>query len=105
MNLTCILGNLVKVLLKTRVAKYLEWKPVDGTFVYQNKEGGFFSKGGVKIEKVPGTAEEALKSDLMGLLEKNRCKNFLQYVQKYDPKDSKTHGGKETSLDLVLISI
>jgi Rab GDP dissociation inhibitor len=91
--------------LKTRVAKYLEWKPVDGTFVYQNKEGGFFSKGGVKIEKVPGTAEEALKSDLMGLLEKNRCKNFLSFVQKYDPKDPKTHGGKETSLYLVLISI
>lgn len=98
-------GNLVKILLKTRVAKYLEWKPVDGTFVYQNKEGGFFSKGGVKIEKVPGTPEEAIKSDLMGLLEKNRCKNLFVYVQKYDPKDPKTHGGldlnKETFAALI----
>jgi Rab GDP dissociation inhibitor len=39
----------------------------------QNKEGGFFSKGGVRIEKVPATAKEALNSDLMGLFEKRRC--------------------------------
>jgi Rab GDP dissociation inhibitor len=84
-------GNLVKLLLKTKVAKYLEWKPVDGTFVYQNKEAGFFSKGGVQISKVPGTPEEAIKSDLMGLLEKNRCKNLFSYVQKYDPQNPKTH--------------
>jgi Rab GDP dissociation inhibitor len=36
-----------------------------------------FSKGGPKICKVPATGEEALKSDLMGLLEKRRCKNFF----------------------------
>jgi Rab GDP dissociation inhibitor len=86
-------GNLVKILLKTRVSKYLEWKVVDGTFVYQTKEAGFFSKGGVKIEKVPGNDKEALKSDLMGLLEKTRCKNLFVYIQKYDPKDPKTYGG------------
>jgi len=86
-------GNLVKILLKTRVTKYLEWKAVDGTFVYQVKESGLFSKGGVRIEKVPGTAEEALKSNLMGLLEKNRCKNLFAFVQKYEPADPKTHGG------------
>lgn len=45
-------GQLVKILLKTKVAKYLEWKSIDGTFVYQMKEGGMFSKGGPKIEKV-----------------------------------------------------
>jgi len=48
-------GKLVKILLKTRVSKYLEWKPIDGTYVLQNKEGGFFSKGGLKIFKVPVT--------------------------------------------------
>jgi Rab GDP dissociation inhibitor len=37
------------------------------------KEGGIFSKGGPKIEKVPATASEALKSDLMGMFEKRRC--------------------------------
>jgi Rab GDP dissociation inhibitor len=86
-------GNLVKILLKTRVSKYLEWKIVDGTFVYQVKESGFFSKGGIKVEKVPGNDKEALKSDLMGILEKTRCKNLFVYIQKYDPKDPKTYGG------------
>lgn len=86
-------GKLVKVLLKTRVAKYLEWKAVDGTYVYQMKEGGLFSKGGPKIAKVPGNDSEALRSDLMGLLEKNRCKNFFVFIQKFDPVNPKTHGG------------
>lgn len=30
-------GKLVKILLKTRVSRYLEWKPIDGTYVIQNK--------------------------------------------------------------------
>lgn len=55
------------------------------------KEGGIFSKGGPKIEKVPATASEALKSDLMGMFEKRRCQKFLQYVANYDPKNPKTY--------------
>lgn len=86
-------GQLVKILLKTRVAKYLEWKSIDGTYVLQQQEAGFFSKGGPTICKVPATDKEALKSDLMGLLEKRRCKNFFIFVQDYDEKDPKTHQG------------
>ena len=105
-------GKLVKMLLKTRVSKYLEWKcnnkylykykAIDGTYVYQMKEGGMFAKGGpqvefiffnYKIEKVPATDKEALKSDLMGLFEKRRCKNFFQFIQNYDPKNQKTWEG------------
>lgn len=41
------------------------------------KEGGLFSKGGPMIAKVPSSDSEALKSDLMGLMEKRRCKNFF----------------------------
>jgi len=92
-------GNLVKVLLKTRVSRYLEWKSVDGTFVYQMKEGGLFSKGGPKIYKVPGNDSEALKSDLMGLLEKNRCKNFFIFCQKFDVNDKKTHDKYDLTKD------
>jgi len=44
------------------------------------KEGGFFSKGGPMIAKVPATDSEALKSDLMGIFEKRKCKNFFVYV-------------------------
>jgi len=44
------------------------YQAIDGTYVLQFKEGGFFSKGGMKIFKVPVTPKEALASDLMGLL-------------------------------------
>ena len=86
-------GSLVKLLLKTNVSQYLEWKAVDGTFVYQYDKGGVFSKAKGAIHKVPATASEALKSDLMGLMEKNRCKNFFAYIQDYDIKDPKTQKG------------
>jgi len=66
-------GKLVKILLKTKVARYLEWKSIDGTYVYQYSKGGVFSSAGGKIHKVPVTAKEALGSDLMGLMEKRRC--------------------------------
>jgi Rab GDP dissociation inhibitor len=52
--------------------------------VLQNKEGGFFSKGGLKIAKVPVTPQEALSSDLMGLLEKRRCQSFLEIIQNFN---------------------
>jgi len=57
------------------------------------KESGFFSKGGGTICKVPANDSEALKSDLMGMLEKRRCKNFFVYVQNYNEKDPKTWDG------------
>lgn len=73
-------GTLVKMMLKTEVSKYLNWKVVDGTYVYQWCEGGLFSKECGKIKKVPGNDKEALTSDLMGLLEKRRCQKFFKYV-------------------------
>lgn len=90
-------GKLVRMLLKTRVARYLEWKCVDGTYVYQYVKPGIFSKGGPTIQKVPANDTEALKSDLMGLLEKRRCKNFFVYVQKLDAKNPKTWDGVDVT--------
>lgn len=83
-------GRLVKLLLKTTVDKYLEWKTVEGTYVYQFSKGGFFSSAGGKIFKVPGNDSEALKSSLMGLWEKKRCKNFFVYIQDVEADDPKT---------------
>ncbi len=60
-------GKLVRVLLHTDVVKYLEFKAVDGSYV--------MSKG--KVQKVPASDMEALKSPLMGLFEKRRAKNFF----------------------------
>ncbi len=76
-------GTLVNILVKTDVTRYLEFKAVDGSFVVQ----------GDKVYKVPSTAAEAFKSPLMGIFEKKRCANFLEFVGDYDEKDPKTHKG------------
>ena len=52
-----------------------------------------FSSAKAKIFKVPATDSEALKSDLMGLFEKRRCKKFFTYVNNYTPGDPSTYDG------------
>jgi len=74
-------GTLVQILVKTDVTRYLDFKAVDGSFVVQ----------GAKVYKVPSTAGEALASPLMGIFEKRRCGQFLEYVSNYEEKDPKTH--------------
>lgn len=76
-------GNLVKLLLHTDVTKYLDFKVVDGSYVFK---GGY-------ISKVPATDFEALKSDLMGFLEKRRAQKFFAYCQNYDEKNPATQEG------------
>lgn len=73
-------GSLVKLLIHTGVTRYLEFKSVEGSYVF---------KGG-KISKVPVDQKEALASDLMGLFEKRRFRNFLVYVQEFSEEDPKT---------------
>ncbi|RZC56320.1 hypothetical protein C5167_015173 [Papaver somniferum] len=83
-------GTLVRVLIHTDVTKYLNFKAVDGSFV--------FNKG--KVHKVPATDMEALKSPLMGLFEKRRARKFFIYVQDYEENNPKTHEG----LDLTRVT-
>lgn len=64
---------------------------MDGSFV--------LNKG--RVEKVPATDWEALRSPLMGLFEKRRAAKFLGYVQQYDPADPQTYKG----LDLRRVSM
>lgn len=73
-------GLLVKLLIHTGVTRYLEFKSVEGSYVY---------KGG-KIYKVPVDQKEALSSDLMGIFEKRRFRNFLMFVQDFQENDPKT---------------
>mmetsp|Transcript_22165 Transcript_22165/g.33747 ORF Transcript_22165/g.33747 Transcript_22165/m.33747 type:complete len:467 (+) Transcript_22165:108-1508(+) len=82
-------GNLTKMLLHTKVTRYLEFKSIDGSYVY---------KGG-KILKVPATPEEALRSPLMGLFEKRRFRKFLVYVDQYKKEDPATF--QELNLEVV----
>lgn len=82
--MTCFLGNLVKILLKTKVTRYLDFKSVMGSYVVKD----------AKVHKVPATPSEALNSGLMGIFQKRRFKTFLQYASDWDEKNVKTHEGK-----------
>lgn len=110
-------GSLVKLLIHTGVTRYLEFKSLEGSYVY---------KGG-KIFKVPADEKEALASSklftwhimpchvhcsifshyalvsntsvlsfsyktigLMGMFEKRRFRNFLLYVQDFNQNEPKT---------------
>lgn len=73
-------GQLVKLLIHTGVTRYLEFKSVEGSYVY---------KGG-KIAKVPVDEKEALASNLMGMFEKRRFRSFLIFVQDFREDDPKT---------------
>lgn len=73
-------GGLVKMLLHTKVTRYLEFRSVDGSFVY--KDG--------KLHEVPMTPQAALNSSLMGIFQKRRYKNFLQWVLQVKTDDPKT---------------
>lgn len=87
-------GNLVKVLLHTKVTRYLAFKCIAGSYVFADK----------KVEKVPATASEALSSSLMGIFQKRKFKNFLEYCNNYDQNIPKTWQGydctKKTAKEL-----
>jgi Rab GDP dissociation inhibitor len=76
-------GDLVKMLLHTRVTRYLEFKSIAGCYVHQSG----------KVQKVPATPKEALNSGLMGLFQKRRFRDFIQFVSNYKESDPKTHSG------------
>jgi len=76
-------GTLVQILVKTDVTRYLEFKAVDGSFVVHQG----------KVYKVPSTGAEAVKSSLMGILEKRRCQKFLEYIGEWEEGNPKTHQG------------
>jgi len=76
-------GILVKMLIHTDVTRYLDFRSVAGSYVYT----------GGKIYKVPATDAEALKSPLLGLLEKRRAKKFFVFAQEYNIADPATHQG------------
>jgi len=78
-------GDLVRLFLHCDVAKYLEFRVVEGSFVYS----------GSRPHKVPVTAREAMTSGLLGLWEKNRCRQFFSYVHGYNPDDPEAHEKKD----------
>eukprot|EP00055_Hartaetosiga_balthica_P002556 m.4415 g.4415 ORF g.4415 m.4415 type:complete len:445 (-) comp2225_c1_seq1:1736-3070(-) len=77
-------GMLVKMLLYMKVTHYLEFKGVDGGYVW--KKNG-------KVYKVPCTEAEALASGLMGIFEKRRFRNLLVWIMAYNIEDESTWKG------------
>lgn len=76
-------GILIKILIKTGVTNYLEFKLIDGSYVVHNN----------KIHRIPSSVTEASNSPLMGWIEKMRCAKFLKFVNKYDVNNPSTHHG------------
>ncbi|KAM6981086.1 rab GDP dissociation inhibitor beta [Aplochiton taeniatus] len=74
-------GQLVKMLMYTEVTRYLDFKVVEGSYVY---------KAG-KVHKVPSTEPEVLASDLMGMFDKRRFRKLLLYILNFEEGDPRTH--------------
>jgi Rab GDP dissociation inhibitor len=78
-------GNLVKMLLSTKVTRYLEFRSVTGSYVYKDK----------KIHKVPATPAEATSSSLMGMFQKLRFRSLLKYIAEWEETKPDTWQGKD----------
>ena len=87
-------GKLVKILLHTKVTRYLEFQNVDGSYVGRYNKGGMFSgKEGLTLSKVPATAMEAASTDIVGMFSKGALKKMLQYMAQYEEGKPETHKG------------
>uniref|UniRef100_A0AAQ6IC18 Rab GDP dissociation inhibitor n=1 Tax=Anabas testudineus TaxID=64144 RepID=A0AAQ6IC18_ANATE len=87
-------GQLVKILVHTEVTRYLDFKVVEGSYIY---------KAG-KVHKVPATEEDAHASDLMGMFDKRRFKKLLLFALNFDVRNPRTYQdmdpNKTTTRDL-----
>ncbi|KAI3370072.1 hypothetical protein L3Q82_024873, partial [Scortum barcoo] len=87
-------GQLVKILVHTDVTRYLDFKVIEGSYVY---------KAG-KVHKVPGTEEDAHTSDLMGMFDKRRFRKLLLFAHNFDVRNPRTYQdvdpNKTTTRDL-----
>lgn len=83
-------GILTKLLVHTKVTRYIDFKVVDGSFVYIGPSGGFFGGSKGAVHKVPATDTEAVNSGIMGFWEKNRARKFFNFIQGYEVANPKT---------------
>ncbi|KAK4983514.1 hypothetical protein LTR28_002487, partial [Elasticomyces elasticus] len=86
-------GALTNILVSTDVTRYLEFKQIAGSYVQQGNGAN------ARVAKVPSDAGEALRSPLMGLFEKRRAKNFLQWVGSFKEENPATHNGQSRCAD------
>jgi len=75
-------GDLVKILLKTRVTKYLDFKSIGGSYVFNAEKGS--------IVEIPMTAKQAWNTSLLSLAGKKRFGDLLSFVNSVDIDDEAT---------------
>ncbi|KAJ9635953.1 Rab GDP dissociation inhibitor alpha [Coniosporium tulheliwenetii] len=80
-------GELTNILVSTDVTRYLEFRQIAGSYVQQGNGPR------ATVAKVPSDAGEALRSSLMGIFEKRRARNFLEWVGNFKEDDPSTHKG------------
>jgi len=69
-------GELVKILLKTKVTKYLDFKSIAGSYVYNAAKNKSF--------EIPMTPSKAWKSSLLSTYEKKCFGDLLSFVNKVE---------------------
>jgi len=96
-------GKLVKMLLHTKVTKYLEWKCVDASYVVQNQKAGWLAAAKMAVCKVPANDMEALKSNLLSLFEKKRLIALYKWINSvnFDDKSTWVQGGQHIDITSV----
>ena len=82
----------MKILKKTDVTKYLEFRVIEGSYVY--------ARG--KTQKVPATAREAMTTACIGLLEKRRFSKLVEFALSWNPNSGATYRGSFTYYILIL---
>merc|ERR1719192_2312608 len=75
-------GDLVKILLKTRVTKYLDFKSIGGSYVFNEEKQS--------IVEIPMTAKQAWNTSLLNLAGKKRFGDLLSFVNSVDIDDEAT---------------
>jgi Rab GDP dissociation inhibitor len=81
-------GEFVNILYHTDVTRYLEFRQIEGSYVYRDG----------RISKVPSNQSEALMSPLMGIFEKRRMKSFFEFIQSYDFNNPSTQQGLDLNV-------
>jgi len=75
-------GDLVKILLKTKVTKYLDFKSIGGSYV--------FNKDKNKMVEIPMTAKQAWNSSLLSMAGKKRFGDLLSFVNNVEVDNKNT---------------
>jgi len=75
-------GKVVKMLLQTGVTRYIDFQGIAGSYVVASS-----MFGGNSIYRVPVTPSEALKTTLVGPLQKRSLMNFATWLDKYQGRD------------------